>query len=218
MMQLQSDQINELAAALAKAQGEIKTAPKDSTNPHFKSGFASLGAIWHACLGALGGQGLSVTQMVCPLLDREYVVTQLMHASGQWLRSYTPIINSKKDAQGLGSAITYARRYGLAALLSVQTGEDDDAETAVLPPEPEYKPAAKVAAKAGADDFVILKVMLEGDNVDPSDLAEFISSRANAANKSRDDVIRSALKPSLYERFREAYVSFSSRESDLLAV
>lgn len=81
-----SEQINEIATALSKAQGQIHGAIKDSTNPHFKSQYADLASIWDACRGALSGNGLSVVQMTAPSEKDEVVVTtRVLHSSGQWI-------------------------------------------------------------------------------------------------------------------------------------
>lgn len=127
---MKSEQINELSAALAKAQGEMEGAKKDSTNPHFKSKYADIASVWEACRAALSKHGLSVIQTLDDDDKGPYLLTTLCHASGQWLSSKCGLILVKNDMQGLGSAITYARRYSLAAICGVAQ-EDDDGEAAV---------------------------------------------------------------------------------------
>jgi hypothetical protein len=125
-----SEQINELAAALAKAQGQIKGAAKDSTNPHFKSSYADLASVWDACRAALSSNGIAVVQT--PHTDEAgncHVVTMMTHASGQWIRDAFSLPPTKADPQGYGSAITYMRRYALAAIVGVAP-EDDDGNAA----------------------------------------------------------------------------------------
>lgn len=131
-MTTQSEAINELATALAKAQAEIEKASKDGKNPHFKSKYATLSSVWEACKPALTANGLSVVQTMDDGHESGHVVivTTLLHSSGQWIRGRHKIRLVKDDAQGSGSAISYGRRYGLAALVGVCT-EDDDAESAV---------------------------------------------------------------------------------------
>lgn len=127
-----SDSIGDLAAALALAQGEIRGAPKARTNTFFKADYADLAAVWDACRAPLAKNGLAVIQV--PQIERpgEVVLeTVLAHKSGQWVRSRYPIAPTKNDPQGLGSAITYARRYALAAIVGVVAiDEDDDGEAA----------------------------------------------------------------------------------------
>jgi len=126
----QSEQINELAAALSKAQGTITPALRDSTNPFFKSKYADLSNIWGACKAALAENGLAVLQTMDCKEDKIFLMTTLAHSSGQWIRSCLPIMPTKNDAQGIGSAITYMRRYSLAAMVGVTTDEDDDGNAA----------------------------------------------------------------------------------------
>ncbi len=121
-----SEQINEVATALAKAQGMITGALKDSTNPHFKSSYADLASIWDACRSALSSNGLAVVQMTDKSdKDEVIVVTRIMHSSGQWIEGTLALPVSKADAQGYGSALTYARRYGLAAAVGIAQVDDD---------------------------------------------------------------------------------------------
>ncbi len=127
---IQSEQINELAAALSKAQAEIVGAVKDSTNPHFKSSFASLESVIDCVRTPLAKNGLAYAQGGA---TSNHLETVLMHSSGQWIATYTPLINPKGDMQGLGSAMTYARRYALSALLGVPQ-IDDDGNNASHPP------------------------------------------------------------------------------------
>ena len=136
-----TESINELATALAKAQGKVKTALKDSSNPFYKSKYADLSAIWGACREVLSENGLSVTQL--PFASEGNSVgieTILLHSSGQWLGEKVIVPVAKFDAQGIGSAITYARRYALAAIVGVVADEDDDGEKAVGREEPKASP------------------------------------------------------------------------------
>ena len=131
-----SEQINELATSLAKAQAEIKSAAKDSENPHFRSKYADLQSVWEACRGPLTKHGLSVVQMPHSCADETgkmhlFVRTLLLHSSGQWIEESCEIPVTKPDAQGVGACVTYGRRQGLAAIAGVAPGDDDDGETAV---------------------------------------------------------------------------------------
>ncbi len=129
----QSELINELAAALSKAQGEMQAAIKDKINPFFKSSYADLGSVWDAARPVLSKYGLCVMQTTELAADRNQVimVTTLAHTSGQWMKSFLPLNPSKNDSQGMGAAITYLRRYSLSAIVGVVCDEDDDGETAV---------------------------------------------------------------------------------------
>jgi hypothetical protein len=143
----QSESIAKLADALCKAQAMMKPAVKDTENPFFKSKYADLASVWDAIREPLQKNGLSITQLPMAVgVDQIGVRTVLMHASGEWVDSsfyLTPLKRRPKpdpktpdvdltpfvDPQSAGSAITYARRYALAAIMGVCT-EDDDGEAA----------------------------------------------------------------------------------------
>lgn len=132
---LHSESIKELATALAKAQGELKHAVKDSLNPHFKSKYADLASVWEACREALSKNGLSIVQCggefgnnIMPL------TTMLMHSSGEWIKHTMSTPVTKPDVQGVGSCQTYMRRYALAAFVGVYQ-DDDDGNSASLAPK-----------------------------------------------------------------------------------
>jgi hypothetical protein len=129
----QSPSIGALAAALAKAQGAMRHADKDSTNPHFRSRYADLASVVDACREALAANGLAYVQRVGTSQDGASVriTTMLLHSSGEWLKDSLWVPVSKRDAQGIGSAITYGRRYGLMAMVGVAPSEDDDGNGAV---------------------------------------------------------------------------------------
>jgi hypothetical protein len=120
-----SEQINELAEALAKAQSQFKRAKRESENPFFKSKYADLESVFDACREGLQSNGLSVVQF--PVEGG--VTTMLLHKSGQWLRAYLPMPCKDGSPQAVGSAISYARRYALSAVLGIPS-TDDDAEAA----------------------------------------------------------------------------------------
>ena len=128
-MSTRSDSIKELGTALAKAQAVLTGAVKDSVNPHFRNKYADLASCWDACRKALTSNGIAVVQMPEKDVIGYYVETLLTHSSGEWIASKCYIHLTKDDPQGLGSAITYARRYGLSAMVGI-CPEDDDAEGA----------------------------------------------------------------------------------------
>jgi hypothetical protein len=128
-MNTQSEQINELMAALAKAQGQLKPAVKDSSNPHFKSRYADLASVWEACREPLSANGLAVTQTVISQEDSQFLVTTLGHVSGQWMKSFMKLPLQRPGPQELGSCLSYCRRYSLASMVGVFQ-DDDDGEKA----------------------------------------------------------------------------------------
>lgn len=124
-----SEQINEIAGALAKAQGAIRGAAKDSLNPHFKNRYADLASVWEACREQLAANGIAVVQAPGAEGATVSVETLLVHSSGQWFKDALSTLAADARAQSIGSAITYLRRYALAAMVGVAP-EDDDGEAA----------------------------------------------------------------------------------------
>lgn len=128
-----SEQMAELITALAKAQAEMRNPGYDSTNPHFRTRYASLAAVRDAVIPPLAANGLAITQLVTTEGEEVVCQTILWHASGQFLSETLRMPVSKTDAQGYGGAITYARRYALQAMCNVSGDEDEDGNTARTP-------------------------------------------------------------------------------------
>lgn len=125
-----SEQVNEIAAALAKAQKVMKGAKKDSANPFFKSSYADLASVADACREPLADNEIAVVQGPATLENGEVAVTtMLVHSSGQWMRETLSVKPKDDGPQAMGSVITYLRRYALAAFAGVAP-EDDDGEAA----------------------------------------------------------------------------------------
>ena len=121
-----SDSIAAISKALAKAQGEIKAAIKGAQNPFFKSSYADLPAIVLACREQLSKNDIAVFQSTGFDADGVFLETMLAHASGEWVSGSYPIRPIKPDPQSMGSAVTYARRYCLAAMVGVVAEDEDD--------------------------------------------------------------------------------------------
>jgi hypothetical protein len=120
-----SDQINELAAALAKAQGEMGDAVKDSANPFFKSRYADLASVWDACRAPLAKYEIAVVQSPSTEGAKVSVDTFLLHRSGQWMHGCLTVTAYEDSPPAVGSAITYLRRYSLQAFAGVAPADDD---------------------------------------------------------------------------------------------
>lgn len=127
-MSNKSENINELLTALSKAQAQIEGAKKDCDNPFFKSKYADLSSVWQACREPLTSNGLSIIQTAEPTEKGWSLVTTLGHCSGQWMSSRMPLMFKDGTPQAMGSAITYARRYALAAIAGVAQEDDDGNE------------------------------------------------------------------------------------------
>jgi hypothetical protein len=128
-----SESLANLAPALALAQGELEDATKSSINPAFKSKYADLAEVLQTIRPVLSKNGLSVVQTIGMLMEPHdgkdkysiQVATMLLHKSGEWIRDTCVMPLSKVDAQGVGAATTYARRYGLAAIVGIAQDDDD---------------------------------------------------------------------------------------------
>lgn len=155
-------EINELAKAFAKAQSEMTNAVKDSSNPYFKSKYADLTSVRAVVMPPLSKNGLSVVQL--PGTDESgavYVKTVLMHESGQFLEFDGPHVRpAKQDAQGVGSVITYLRRYNLVSLCGIAS-EDDDGNEASFKPAPAKKKTQVSPQQQTADRMISALVQLK---------------------------------------------------------
>ena len=144
-----SEQISELAAALAKAQGAMENAIMNRTNPHFKTKYADLAAVLNAARKPLSANGLAIVQTI----GDGVLHTRLLHTSGQWIASEHPLPMSGRP-QEIGSALTYARRYSLSALIGIAADEDDDANAAQKKSDDEL---------ISGQQFVDLSALLDDD-------------------------------------------------------
>lgn len=129
----QSDNVNELVGALAKAHLAFKEIKKTSSNPYFNSKYADLAEIIDCTAKALSENGLAIVQAPLGVGDdnKVRVETAIYHSSGQWMKHETCTFVAKNDAQAIGSATTYLRRYSLQAVLNVAADSDDDGNSAV---------------------------------------------------------------------------------------
>ena len=126
-----SNSIKELATALVKAQQEIAPVKKDKVNPFFKSSYVGVESVMPEALSILNKHGLALTQTVGTGEDGgTNLSTTILHTSGEWLTDSQPLLLVKADPQGQGSAITYARRYGVMSALGIVGEEDDDGNKA----------------------------------------------------------------------------------------
>lgn len=157
----QSESIIKIIPALLKCQGKIETVEKNADNPFFKSKYADLNSLISACKKILNDNEIVVLQPI----SGDVVKTVLYHTSGEWISSSTRIV-SKTDTnpQDQGSAITYARRYGLQSMLFM-SAEDDDGERAtdhkntspeplrqtIVKPTPNLSSESKVCPKCGSE-------------------------------------------------------------------
>lgn len=164
-----SEQINEISASLAKAQGEMKPAVFNRVNPHFKSRYADFTSCMDACRLPLSKNGLAVTQLPSFSGDGRFILTTLLlHSSGQWMACEFPMNTKTDNIQAIGSAMSYAKRYSLCGMLGIVADEDidDDGNHAIAPaqqaaPAPQAQPPAPKppAAKIGPQQAGTLKAL-----------------------------------------------------------
>lgn len=150
-----SEEIRDIAMALSKFQGEVPTVLKASTNPFFKSKYADLSIIMETVKEYLSKNGLSITQTLEPS-EKVRLATTLIHTSGQWISSTIELLPKDVTPQAYGSAITYARRYALSALIGVVSDEDDDGNAASM-----NKPINDKKMTVTKDDLPDIKVPLD---------------------------------------------------------
>lgn len=175
----QSQNISELSRAMLQIQKNLLPALKDATNPFTRSNYATLNSVMESCRDELLTHGIWLTQLPCPApveLGAGHIglETRLIHAeSGQWISSMAVIPLPKNDPQGMGSAITYARRYSLCAMLGIVT-EDDDGE------------GAKIGSKSASSQ----KRSTGGPQRQkgPSDDSTIVNENSRASNRVVDDL------------------------------
>lgn len=126
-----SESITKISADLLKAQTEMGNATKDSRNPFYKSSFATLNSVREAIIPVLNKNNISIIQPMKILDGRTLIETVMLHSSGEWISSETPVVVAKlNDPQAEGSGQSYARRYSLMSMLNI-AAEDDDSEAAM---------------------------------------------------------------------------------------
>jgi hypothetical protein len=182
-----SEQINEIAGALAKAQAELKNPAKTAENPHFRNKYADLASGLDTIKPVLSQHGLAFAQMTYVEGDMMLLETRLMHAgSGQWLKSVYPVGRFPMKHQEVGSAITYARRYSGFALVGIAGADDDDDGNEAQ--KADMRAPAKPAAAPRVTDQESAEIL--ADMQDSLALCESPDSvkawaKANQANKAR---------------------------------
>tara|TARA_R100000306_G_scaffold54700_1_gene52068 strand:- start:12 stop:650 length:639 start_codon:yes stop_codon:yes gene_type:complete len=192
-----------IATALAAAQATMGKALKSATNPHFQKKYADLASVVDACMPSLNEHGIAVIQPTTDDDHGRYVETILIHgASGETLKCRVPLIVAKNDMQGYGSAVTYARRYGLMSMSGIAP-EDDDGNAAA-----KSRPAEHTVTPA---QFIQLRDKLEEAGVDEAkllaaysaaSLQQFPASKLQAALKKLDATIQAKASPEA-ERSRD---------------
>ena len=178
---MSSDSIAALAKAMIKAQASIAPASKDRMNPFTRSMYATLGSVMESCRQALLNAGVWVTQYPVPVEGSETLssiglVTKLVHAeSGEWQSSLLIMPVVKNDPQGFGSALTYARRYALSAMVGIVT-EDDDANEACQAPTKGATAVTPATGSISTASPVVVPEQRENTRVAPPAASKDVSS------------------------------------------
>lgn len=208
-----STDIKEIAIALVKVQSALNRAKKDSENPHFKSKYADLTAVWDACHAALQGADVAVIQG--PGVDdngNAFVETMLLHKSGQFIKSRAIAKPVRLDPQAIGSATTYLRRYGLAAMVGVVQEDDDGnggSDTSKKPLDDQTKQTTKPLTKAtrGVEAIKQIDPVASGDTAESlaGELALIQNKAALVAWFKKNEAIINGLPESLKVGIRAEY-------------
>jgi hypothetical protein len=196
-----SEAIGALAEALALAQGEIENAAKKSSNPHFRSKYADLAEVINTARPVLAKYGLSVTQWPSYADGIVSVETILAHKSGEWISNTASAPADKLNAQGVGSATTYLRRYSLAALACIAQ-EDDDGNKASEREGPVSARKSAAQAKRDGDAETVKRMLTDASTAEDLD--------------ARWQVVQSEWLPILPEKWEDVIHDFYLNARDAL--
>lgn len=187
-------------AALVAALGELRNVAKNAVNPHFKNRYASLDAILDAARPVLSKHGLALSQE--PVFDdgKAGVVTRIIHAGGESRESTLLLPLRDQSAQGVGSALTYARRYAVSSVLGIAADDDDDGEIASKPSTEKFTPVKKVPAK---DFHKELSALMDQNKVSGKEVIEFARKKGAKVESESVKDISDALAQRLVEKFED---------------
>lgn len=215
-----SDTIAELAASLADAQHEFEGVEKTAANPFFKSSYADLASIIESVAPVLHQHGLSITQMVDfdPITGNDMLTSRLMHISGEYMESSMRLFLVKNDPQGQGSAVTYARRYQIQAMLNLRTVDDDGNSASAPPPQTTRRaaPRQQPAPQADPDTGEVQERPQAGPgDASPKQLA-LIRSLWDRKGFPDDQSVRSTYIAEIIGREIEGYAQMTKRDASQL--
>lgn len=204
-----SPTVGKLFEALSKAQAKIEIAIKDKENPYFKSMYADLSSIWNVCRVPLSENGLAIVQTIEGTRSESFLVTYLGHSSGEFIKSRLPLMIDKPTPQGMGSAITYARRYALSAIVGVCTDDEDDdgnkAEQSVK--EPQKSPYDLEKKKSRDDNFENFAKVYSEEN--PEIIIEYLNKYAKHYKKNSLIVLAEYADE---EKFKKDFMKWKTKE------
>ena len=216
-----SDDLGELLTALSKAQGEFTPVPKTAANPFFSSMYADLAGVVEHVRPVLAKHGLSVSQHIEDQGEHQVITTMLGHSSDQYLISTMRLLMSKVDMQGVGSAVTYARRYAYCAVLGIVADRDDDGNAAVesMPVRRSSGTQPNSAAAKKHNDKAKAQRYRDGANRDQQHQEAVVSVHGTGgASLATDAQLKflSRLTGSTVEQARSSYGALSPAEASQL--
>lgn len=155
----QSESVKELCAALVVAQAELQTVTKDAKNPYFKSNYATLEAVTETIRPVYAKYGLAIVQFPVSGDNGNYgLETRIVHKSGEWMSATAFMRPVKDDPQGVGSLITYLRRYAAQAVAFLASADDDGNAASNNAPKLENAPTKKVEVDKDAHKAALVKI------------------------------------------------------------
>jgi len=169
-----SESIKHLAVAMNKAQAVMSGAKKSAANPFFKSKYANLEEVIACIKEPFESNGLSFMQFPITEDDRAGVETIVMHESGEWISGSFMLKCSKIDPQGMASAITYARRYGIQSIAGIPSEDDDGNAASQAPKKPAMTPKEAVAKLSSAESQKDLVAVWNSFTIDIKQNADVI--------------------------------------------
>jgi len=169
-----SESIKHLAIAMNKAQAVMSGAKKSAANPFFKSKYANLEEVIACIKEPFESNGLSFMQFPITEDDRAGVETIVMHESGEWISGSFMLKCSKLDPQGMASAITYARRYGIQSIAGIPSEDDDGNAASQAPKKPAMTPKEAVAKLSSAESQKDLVAVWNSFTIDIKQNADVI--------------------------------------------
>ena len=192
-------------AALVAALGELRNVAKNAVNPHFKNRYASLDAILDAARPVLHKHGLALSQE--PIFEdgKAGVVTRIIHMSGESRESTLLLPLRDQSAQGVGSALTYARRYAVSSVLGIAADDDDDGQIASKPSNEKF---TAVASKKPAKDWhKELSTLMEQNKVADKEVIAFARKKGSKVDSEYVGDLSPALAQRLVEVFEDVIAS-----------
>lgn len=171
-------ELGKLALALSKAQAKFKHVEKNATNPFYKSKYSTLDSIIDASRDILADNELAVSQWPITQDNKAGIKTLLLHSSGQYLEDILLLPVKEQTAQAYGSAITYARRYSMAAILNLASDEDDDGHGAShsysgLKERPKVVRQGTATYTAESEQKITLAKLFNKHGIDPAKMKEY---------------------------------------------